>query len=228
MITRKKEFYTGAGLLVGFAVVLVIIFSPVFNGQNGLDYLDGLFNSISKGSAYYIPQTREQAAAFSGGQVDLEMTLESPRLAEQAGFILAASAEEASVSGDRLRLSGDLGRILDHCIGDADLMYYNDGAALTTKYGFGEKAVIYNWWGTLKAMEKALQAQKKFKEAKVVALVQKKAVETAYNYYQIEPTKIGDKIGIVIFALVFYVIYTLWYGFAILYLFEGWGMQLEH
>jgi hypothetical protein len=28
----------------------------------------------------------------------------------------------------------------------------------------------------------------------------------------------GDRI-----SLVFYVVYTLWYGFAIMYMFEGWG-----
>jgi hypothetical protein len=73
-----------------------------------------------------------------------------------------------------------------------------------------------------------LKKQKLFKEAKVVALVIKKVVETSYNYYTIEPQKITDKMGIVIFSLVFYVCYTLWYGFAILFMFEGWGLRLEH
>ncbi len=35
-------------------------------------------------------------------------------------------------------------------------------------------------------------------------------------------------LGIVIFSLIFYVVYTLWYGFAIMFMFEGWGMRLEH
>jgi len=56
----------------------------------------------------------------------------------------------------------------------------------------------------------------------------KKVVETSYNYYTIEPQKITDKMGIVIFSLVFYVVYTLWYGFSILFMFEGWGLRLEH
>jgi hypothetical protein len=77
-------------------------------------------------------------------------------------------------------------------------------------------------------MENDLKAQKKFKEAKEVSVVIKKAVELSYNYYQVEPEKIGDKIGVVLFSLVFYVIYTLWYGFAIMFMFEGWGMRLEH
>ncbi|MBW2647120.1 MAG: hypothetical protein JRE23_13285, partial [Deltaproteobacteria bacterium] len=59
MIANKKEFYGGFAMLVSFFVVLVIIFSPVFKGHNGLEYLDALYNSISKGSAYYIPAVKE-------------------------------------------------------------------------------------------------------------------------------------------------------------------------
>ena len=59
-------------------------------------------------------------------------------------------------------------------------------------------------------------------------MVVKKAVEPSYNYYKIEPRKIGDLWGIVLFSLVFYVVYTMWYGFAIMFMFEGWGMRLEH
>jgi hypothetical protein len=53
-------------------------------------------------------------------------------------------------------------------------------------------------------------------------------VEPAYNYYGIEGQKISDRFGVVIFSLIFYVIYTLWYGFGIMYLFEGVGLKLEH
>ena len=43
MIASKKDFYTGLGLLACFVVIFVIIFMPVFNQQNGLDYLDSLY-----------------------------------------------------------------------------------------------------------------------------------------------------------------------------------------
>ena len=75
---------------------------------------------------------------------------------------------------------------------------------------------------------KGLKKQKQFEAAKVVSQVVKKAVECSYNYYQIEPQKISDRAGIVIFSLAFYVIYTLWYGFSVMYMFEGWGLKLEH
>ena len=77
-------------------------------------------------------------------------------------------------------------------------------------------------------MQKGLNKQKNFKEAKVVALVQKRALEPSYNYYTVEPQKIGDRWGTVFFSLLFYVVYTLWYGFAMLFMFEGWGLKLGH
>ena len=80
----------------------------------------------------------------------------------------------------------------------------------------------------LSSEEKHLKEQKKFKEAKVIDTISAKAVETAYNYYGINPKSITDKLGVVIFSLVFYVVYTLWYGFSILFMFEGYGLRLEH
>jgi hypothetical protein len=85
-------------------------------------------------------------------------------------------------------------------------MYYNEAAKVSGAYGYNERKALYNWWKALKEMEKDLKKQKKFKEAEVVAHVKKKAVETSYNYYTIEPQKISAKIGIVIFSLIFYVL----------------------
>ena len=107
-------------------------------------------------------------------------------------------------------------------------MYHNRGDMLSGRYGYPERQVLYNWWKALGIMDRELKAQKRFDAAKVIALVNSKAVETAYNYYRIEPQKIGDRLGTVLFSLIFYVVYTLWYGFAILFLFEGWGLRLEH
>ncbi len=59
MIAHKKEFYGGAGMMVAFIVILITIFMPIFNGQNGLNYLDALFNSISNCSFYSIPKVIE-------------------------------------------------------------------------------------------------------------------------------------------------------------------------
>ena len=228
MIANKKEFYGGFGLLVVFFVILFIIFSPVFNGQNGMEYLDDLYNSISKGSANYIPKVKKETDTFKGNTVNMAMKMADENQAQQTAALFTEAGATADVSGAQLNVSGDLGNILANCLEDSKNMYNNDGATVSSKYGYNERQVLYNWHTALKAADKNLKKQKLFKEAKVVALVIKKVVETSYNYYTIEPQKITDKMGIVIFSLVFYVGYTLWYGFAILFMFEGWGLRLEH
>ena len=228
MIAHKKEFFGGAIMMVVFAVVLIVIFMPIFGGQNGLNYLDNLYNTISKGSAYYIPKVKEEAGKFDGTTVDATLKLANADQAQETDRLFNQAGVLVNVSGAELKVRGDLAQILNGCIDDADAMYYNDGEKVSGKYGFDEKRVLFDWWTALKGMAKALEKQKKFKEAKVIDLTVSKAVETSYNYYQVEPKKIGEKIGVVIFSLVFYVIYTLWYGFAIMFMFEGWGLKLEH
>ncbi len=228
MIANKKTFNVGLAMMVAFVVVLVIFFMPVFSGQNGLDYLDSLYNSISKGSAYYIPKLKDEVQPFDGKTVDLNLTMKSAEQAQQTALLFQKAGATAEASGEKLKVSGDMGQILSACLEDSDAMYYNDGQKVAEKYGYGERQALFNWWSAITAMEKDLNHQKKFKEAKIAATVGKKAVETSYNYYKIEPQKISDKYGVVIFSLIFYVVYTLWYGFGIMYMFEGWGLRLEH
>lgn len=228
MINDKRKFFMGLGMLIGFVVVLVLFFSPIFGGQNGLDYLDNLYNSISKGSAYYIPKVKGESSEFHGRSVSVTLAMANRKQADQTAQLFVASGAESIAEKTQLKVTGDLGKILDRCLADADAMYYNDGQKVSGAYGYNEKTVLYNWWKALKEMEKALKKQKKFQEAQIVALVKKKAVETSYNYYTIEPKKIADRIGIVIFSLVFYVIYTMWYGFGFMFIFEGLGMKLGH
>lgn len=228
MITQKKLFFGGAAMMAGFIVILILMFSPLFNGQNGLEYLDDLYNSISKGSAYYIPKLKESVGEFSNTDVELKLSFASAEQASQTAPLFVKAGSTVEVSGDTLSVSGNIGKILSGCLADADLMYHNDGKALVAKYEYEEKRALYNWWSALKSMEKNLKKQKKFKAAKVVSTIKKKGVETSYNYYQIKPQRISERYGIVIFSLIFYVLYTLWYGFAIMFMFEGWGLQLEH
>jgi len=229
MIADKKKFTLGVGMLAGFTVVLVLIFMPLLPGnQNGLNYLDSLYNSISKGSAYYIPGVKEQSAAFKGNVVDVTLKMASQEQSRLTALLIRKAGARADVAGTTLRVNGDLGKLLDSCLADADAMYNNDGKKVSGRYGYDAKRALFNWWTAFKAMDKALKKQGKFKEAKMVSEANKKAVECSYNYYTIEPVKITGKLGMVIFSLTFYVLYTLLYGFAIMFIFEGWGLKLSH
>jgi hypothetical protein len=214
--------------MIGFVIVLILIFTPIFKGMNGLDYLDNLYNSISKGSAYYIPEVREKSNAFADTSIHMTVSLEDQTQAIKTAPLFQTAGAHVVVTDNRLELTANLGKILGNALEDADAMYHNQGDKISGKYGYEEKRVLFHWWKAFNLLEKELKKQKKFKEADMVSLVSKKAVETAYNYYEIEPQGIMDRLGIVIFSLVFYVVYTLWYGFAIMFLFEGWGMRLAH
>ena len=228
MISQPKKFYGGLGLMAGFIVVLILIFAPILKGQNSLDYLDSMYNSISKGSAYYIPDLRKDSQQMSDVTVDVTLSLADARQAQQTALLMEKSGATAQVSETKITVKGSLGKILETCLDDADLLYLNKGKAIADKYGYDEKRVLFNWWSAFKSLDKELKDQEQFQAAKIVSLINKKAVETAYNYYKIEPQKITDRLGVILLSLVFYVVYTMWYGFAIMYMFEGWGMKLEH
>ncbi len=228
MIANKKQFMTGTLLLAAFTVVLVFIFLPIVDGQNALDYMDSLFNSISKDSAYYIDTLKEESKELAGTSITVELVFEDPSTAAEVEPLFTKNGAIAGVKDGKLEFTGDLGVIMEGCLNDADEMFANHGEALIEKYGCEEKQAMYGWWVALKALDKALKRQEKFAESKFVTTVIKKGVECSYNFYGIEPQKITEKMVLVLGSLVFYVIYTMWYGFAIMFMFEGWGLKLEH
>jgi hypothetical protein len=229
MIHDKKEFGLGLALIASFFVVLGLIMSPLFEGgRNSLDYLDATFNSISKNSAYYIPDVARKAKQHDGALVTLEINAADAAQAERMQKLLAAGDATVTAEGTKLKFDAEFGRLLANVLGDADLMFKNEGKAVAAKYGYEEKRVLYDWHKALGAMTKDLNRQEKFKEAKTLRDVQTKAIEPAYNYYGVKAVPMSDMIWVALAALVGYVIYTVWYGYAILFLFEGWGLKLEH
>lgn len=232
MIANKKEFGGGLVMMAGFWIVFAILLSPIFPGQgkkvNMLDYMDSMYNSISKKSAYYIPAAREKAEPFKGNTIALSIKTDESLSADRLTTLLQKAGAEVQAGDKEIKISGDLGAILTAVLADADAMFANDGQAVSAKYGAGEKQVMFDWYNALKSMEKSLTKQEKFKESKIFYQVRTKTVEPAYNYYGIEAQSIKDKALLVILSLVGYVIYTMWFGFSILFMFEGWGLKLEH
>ncbi|WP_320172239.1 hypothetical protein [Maridesulfovibrio sp.] len=228
MIVSKKEFTSGVVLLGVFFVVLAIMFQPIFKGKNALAYLDSMYNSISKGSVNYIASLRGNVKDFGPKDVAIKLSYSSQEQAEQSEQLFGKAGVTVVRDGKVLEVKGSVQAILYSCLDDADLMYHNKSGELEGKYGIEARRTTYNWWTSLGLMEKAFNGQKEFKVAKLSTTVKKKAVETAYNYYEIVPMDITDELGVVIFSLIFYVVYTLWYGFAIMFVFEGWGLNLGH
>lgn len=227
MATAKGHLALGIVLLISFTVVLVLIFSPIFpGGDNGLNFSDRMFNRLSKGSSYFIPKLMDQNEAFKGKMIDVSIEMKNPEDAEVAAQLFNAAGAVADAQATELRVNGDLGKTLEAVLHDSDAMYHNEGEKISGRYGIDEKKVMKSWWQALSLMDKKFKKDKMIPEANLVNDVNKKAVETSYNFYGILPEKVSDKFGIMTGLLVFYVAYTMWYGFAIFYIFEGVGLTM--
>ena len=227
LIKDKGTFIKGALLFVSFLIILVLMFSPLFQGENSLKAADRLFNSIAKGSTYFIPDLLKQNQAFMGKTFDVNIKLKNEEIAQKSTKLLTAAGAQVAASGSQLKVSGDLGQIMEAALKDSDSMFHNREPEIAKKYGFGGLEVLYAWWNVFKEVDRDLTRQAKFKEAAFLSTVVKKGVEVGFNFFKIDPQSAASKAGILTFLLVFYVVYTLWWGIAILFLFEGLGLQMK-
>jgi hypothetical protein len=225
--TRRASLLIGSLLFFSFFGILGLIFSPVFSGKNGLDYADDLFNKLAKGSAYFIPDLLSRAEKFVGTPFRASFSLEKPGEAEKAAKLFSSAGATAEAQGSRVTVEGDLGRVLQSALQDSDHMFRNDGEKVRERYGEDEKKAMLSWWTALTRVEKSLKKNLKIQESEIVSEVIKKGIEPAYNFYRIEHQRVADRAGIMIVLLVFYIGYTLWWGFAIFYLFEGFGLSMK-
>ncbi len=232
VIKNKKPFIKGILLLVSFIILLVLILLPVIPGSDGekitgLEYADGVFNELSKGSSYFIPMAQEAAQSMQGKNVHIVAPLSSERQAEMARMILQeAGITHMAIEGEKLTFWGDLGKILQSATQDSDLMYNNDGKAIKEKYADANPLEIMSiWWHLLNPCIRELQKQNMIKEASAVDQVLKRAVEPGNNFYGIKAEKVSGNILLLIAMLLFYVCYTIWYGFGIYEIFDGLGLM---
>ena len=235
--TNKTSFMIGAMLAASFFGVLLLIFSPIFgDGRNGLTYADEMFNTLSKGSSYFIPELQKNAEKFNGQTLSVKISAAKPddkpgdteKRIENISKVLTTAGAKIEVTGTDMKIEGDLGAILVSALQDSDAMYKNQGDAIKARYGADdEKKIFRQWYNAFTSMDKALKKDGKVEQAKVISDVTKKAVETAYNYYKVEAVKVKDKAVLMTALLVFYVAYTMWWGFAIYYIFDGVGLSMS-
>jgi hypothetical protein len=228
LIRHNQTFRLGAFLAVTFLGLLAIIFSPVFGGKNGLQYSDALFNKLAKGSSYFVPELSEAVKPMDAkefGGVDIK--LENADQVSRAVKILMAAGAQVGSQGTDVKISGNLGKTLGEVLKDSTAMYYNKGGEIKSKYGIDEKDVMSTWWAVLNKVAKEFQKTKKVEEASAIIEVMRKGIEPAYNFYEVEPQKVSEKAFTVLGLLVFYVMYTMWWGYAIFFLFDGLGLSMK-
>jgi len=227
LVKSKKPFTVGVFFALSFLVVLFLIFSPVFKGKNGLQFADDSFNRLSKGSSYFIPKVSKSVEKVTGRDFSVGIKLDTAEEAAETARLFTAAGASVEQKEAELRISGDLGGTLQRVVGDSDSMFRNDGEAISGRYASDEKKVMKTWWTALSKVEKKLKKNKQVQEANVVSEVMKKAVEPAYNFYRVEGERVVDHAGMLSGLLIFYVAYTMWWGYAIFYMFEGVGLSMK-
>lgn len=227
LIKSKKNFSIGILLTFGFFGLFMLIISPVFSGKNGLEYADDIFNKLAKGSSYFIPKMAKSNEKFMGKQFSVTIKYDKLEDAQRTAQLFTTSGAKVEQQEGTLKIEGDLGKTLSAVIKDSDFMYKNEGEAVKNAYGYDEKKVMKDWWQALNKIDKAFRANRLFEDAKMVSDVNKKVVEAGYNFYKIEAVKVSERAGVMTGLLIFYVLYTMWWGFAILYLFEGIGLTAK-
>lgn len=227
LIVDRKLFLAGAAMAAAFFVVLFLMFTPLFGGLNAFEASDRLFNSIAKGSSNYFEELRAAAREHQGRRIALELTLGNESSATRMAALLSRAGAECEARGTRLAAACDLGLTAQAALEDAEAMFHNRGAALAAKYGHPERQVLFDWWTLLREARRSLETQKNFAAAAFVHDITMRGVEVAYNFYGIEAQSAARGAGVLTFALVFYIVYTLWWGYAILYMFNGFGLQMK-
>ena len=230
MIRDKKAFILGIVMMISFMGIYAYMMSPSFgNGRNGLEFADDMFNSISKGSTVSIVEGEaKKAANWQGTSIDVNIPAKSPEQAQQwASQYQTIAGVQVTAAQDKVSLKGDLGNIYATIAEDSLSMYENLGTPLKDKYGVDPREATYNWYASSKEISKALDKQERFKESAAIQGLQKKIIEPSYNYYGVETMQVKDHKGTMTFMLVFYMLYTLWYGFAIYYLCQGLGITMS-
>lgn len=218
------------GLLLGisFFGILALIFSPVFgHGRNGLEFSDDLFNKLAKGSSYFIPKLTSDLKEVEKEELVVSVKMQNANQAAKAAKIFTGGAPDTTAQGAELKIKGNLSKLLGVVLEDSKLMYFDKGSEISEKYGMDEKEVMSTWWGALNGCVKELQKRKKTLQANAILEVMKKGIEPAYNFYKIEPESISEKALTAAGLLAFYVVYTLWWGFAIFYMFDGLGLAMK-
>jgi hypothetical protein len=247
MAQAKKHMGVGIMLAISFWIVLFLMFSPIFpktkdgQPQNGLQWADEMFNELAKGSSYFIPKVAKSNEQFMGkmftASIDVSKPEDKPgegeKRAERASKLFTINpGAKVEVQGTKLKIEGDLGLILKAALDDADVMFKNEGDKIKAKYAEAMttddvKQMFRQWNNVLPKLDKVFKKEGKIEDAKIVSDVTKKAIEASYNFYKVDAKKVKDEAGLMTFLLVFYVAYTMWWGFAIFYIFEGLGLSMK-
>jgi hypothetical protein len=243
LVVNKSAFTKGAVLMVSFCAVFMLIMTPMFDGKTGLQYSDDFFNRLSKNSSDYFDEVKAGIEKQKGKQLAVTATIAKPdpkdepdpakataianKKAQDVAKALITAGATVDVKDNVLTVKGDLGAMLTFAATKAKDVFMVVGPDADKPENKANHKLLKDLWTGFSALVKPLQKDGKVAEAKALDTVMKKAIEPGYNFYGIEGEPVTKNIFLLTFLLVFYVVYTMWYGYAIFFMFDGIGLSMK-
>ncbi len=249
LIVNKGPFFKGAILMVTFLAVFIVIMSPVFKDQNGrpqtgLEFSDDFFNKLSKNSSDYFGQVKALVDKQKGKMISVNAVISVPdpkdepdrakaqekanKDAQTIGKVLQGAGAQVEVTNNTMMVKADLGVITTYAYQKAVSVFAVAGSEAVDKpENQADRKLCKDLWKGFGAMMKGLQKDRKVADAKVLDTVMRKGLEPAYNFYGLPGEPVSQNVAMLAGLLIFYVVYTLWYGYSIFFMFEGIGMSMK-
>ena len=232
IVQNRAALMRGILLLGSFFILFILIMTPLFpSGVWGqkytlLQYADAVFNRLSKGSSWFVPELRQRIAEMGAEMTRVSLkSVPDESLEPVMRTLVEKAGGSAAMRGSAFEYSVRLKTLLASAVDDSSMLYDNDGEKVSDHYGGipWEKAARA-WWELLSLSVHDLQKQGKVREAALVNDVVLKAIEPGYNFYGMPRAGMSGNVIVVAALLAFYLLYTLWYGFGIMAMFEGFGL----
>ena len=193
LIRDRSAFNRGAGLLGSFAIVLVLMVSPVFP-QVATDCSMPTTSStrcpkvrlISRGT------NRRSPPAWSDATSAFHCSPAATR-PPRPGLACGRRPERlAEPIGNSVRVNADLGNVLLAALADSSRVYLNDDSVAFGSHQLDGRETMYAWYRSLKEVEKALTGVGRFDEGRKVNLLVYRSVEPAFNYYGVPISRVSE------------------------------------
>ncbi len=229
LILNKKRLFTGIAMLVTFLACVVLVFMPIFDGKTGMEAADDLFNSLSKGSSYYIPEVEAEVGLYSGLEFNIALDVLEKEQADLYTQLFEGAGATVQLNDKQLLASGDFGALTVAALRDADDFFTGKEGLVNARYSAEEaRPIIYHWHQVFTQVKEYYAHEQMHRESLYANQVMTKALEPSYNFAGIATSKVSDKAALTAFLLLLYLGYTLWYGFGVMFLFEGLGIVVSN
>ena len=204
LIKNAKIFNVGALFAVTFLGVLIAILFTALPGKERPRIRGREFQQARERFVLLHSEGRQEQRTVHGKPFSVTIRTDKPEDSPEtrksalrtSRRSLPRRGRRSTISGATLKIEGDLGQVLASALQDADAMFRTTARQYRNRYGMDdEKKMFRQWHNGLTRINKEFNKEKKIRRIQDGNAVVKKAIEPAYNFYQIDANKVIDHAG---------------------------------